>query len=88
MSTLELKKPNKISRLRTIEQLASLPNSALVGTSEAAILLCRGRETLRRWRKNGIGPLFLRHPIDKDRAEYSVGDIRNWLAERIERPGE
>ena len=88
MTTLTAQKRAKISRLRAIEQLASLPDAALIGTNEAALLLSRGRETLRRWRRNGIGPAFLRHPIDLDRAEYCIGDIRKWLAGRIETPGQ
>ena len=88
MTTLTSQKQIKISRLRAIEQLTSLPDAALVGSAEAALLLSRGRETLRRWRKNGVGPAFLRHPIDLDRAEYCIGDIRKWLAGRIETPGQ
>ena len=78
----------KISKIRTLIQLAALPDEALIGVIEAASLLGRDRETLRRWRKTGVGPVFLRHPINEDRAEYSIGAIRKWISERIERPGE
>ena len=88
MAIFESQKTNKISRLRTIEELSSLPDNAIIGTNEAAVLISRGRETLRRWRRRGIGPAFLRHPIDRDRAEYSIGEIRKWLSERLERPGQ
>ena len=88
MDPISSNRSQKINKIRTPTQLAALPDEALIGVIEAASLIARDRETLRRWRKNGVGPAFLRHPINVDRAEYSLGAIRKWISERIERPGE
>ena len=88
MEYIEQNQQVKSNRVRNLNELVSLPNDALIGVNEAALLMGRSRETIRRWRKNGIGPAFLRHPLSCDRAEYSIGDIRKWLSERHERPGQ
>jgi hypothetical protein len=68
--------------IRSIDVLCALPDKAIVSSSEAGVISRRHVETLRRWRRTGVGPRWLRHPARPDVAEYQIGDVRDWMAKR------
>ena len=82
MEYIEQNQQVRSNRVRNLNELVSLPDDALIGVNEAALLMGRSRETVRRWRKMGIGPLHLNHPMGNDYAQYQIGEIRNWIKAR------
>jgi len=83
MKHIQQNQCSKSCRSRLLNELVSLPDEALIGVNEAALLIGRSRETIRRWRKLGIGPSHLKHPLGSDYAQYQIGIIRNWIKGRI-----
>jgi hypothetical protein len=67
---------------RTMNDLAALPNQAVISAGEAASLLGKSVETLRRWRQKGLGPPYLRAVAREGVAEYLIGDVRDWQFRR------
>lgn len=67
---------------RPPSSLNVLPDNAIVSPSEAGLFIHRDAETLRRWRRSGIGPRWLTHPMRDDGAEYRMGDLRSWIDQR------
>jgi hypothetical protein len=57
-------------------QLANLPDEAVVAPGEVGLLVGRSVETLRRWRRDGRGPSYLKAAARDDQAEYMLGDVR------------
>ena len=72
----------KQSRIRPLDLLCNLPNDAIINVAEVGRLICRDRETIRRWRKLNAGPRFLCHPVYPNRVEYRLGDVREWILGR------
>ena len=70
------------SAARHPQILSELPDEAIVAASEAAVLMGRSTETLRRWRCKGLGPNYLRAVARPDFAEYQIGDVRCWVEQR------
>jgi hypothetical protein len=67
---------------RSPGELSALPDEAVISAGEAAILLGKSVETLRRWRHRGIGPDYLKAAARPDCAEYLMGSLRTWEAAR------
>jgi hypothetical protein len=70
------------STLRNPFELANLPDEAVVAPGEVGLLLHRSVETLRRWRRDGRGPDYLKAAAREDQAEYIIGKVRRWVATR------
>ena len=68
--------------LKRIYYLNNLPDNCIISLTDAALLLNKSPETIRRWRHQKVGPPHLAHPTYRDRVEYEIGAVRNWIFER------
>jgi hypothetical protein len=66
---------------RSFNEVINLPDEAIVNIAEAALLMRRHPETLRRWRLANLGPRYLTSH-NNAKIEYLVKDIRNWIEGR------
>ena len=58
----------------------------LKDTPSAAVYLDVGEETLKRWRRLGTGPAYIR--LAHSRVRYRVSDLDAWLDAQTVRPGD
>lgn len=56
-----------------------------VAAREAAPLLRVTEQTLKRWRSQGVGPVYCR--ITGGRVRYRIADLDAWLQDHSVRPG-
>jgi hypothetical protein len=78
-----IKRTRNPRTIRSLVELSALPDDAIIGAAEAALLLGRSAETLRRWRLKGLGPSYLRATARPDCAEYRMGDVRHSKQARV-----
>lgn len=64
-----------------LDQIATAgPNRAALPTTEAAEYIGFGVSTMRRWRAEGIGPLYVQHGSS---IVYRVRDLDDWLRRHL-----
>lgn len=59
---------------------SSMPTRAALPTTEAAAYIGFGVSTMRRWRAEGIGPLYVQHGSS---IVYRVQDLDDWLRRHL-----
>ncbi|HEU5223157.1 MAG TPA: helix-turn-helix domain-containing protein [Candidatus Lumbricidophila sp.] len=73
----------KVQAITKITDGSAINPGALNPTDAALYLGKLSPVTLRDWRKDGIGPAFVRLGATKGRVVYRIQDLDKWLASRV-----